>query len=295
MKLLNLRTQQGVHLGVRLPVGVLDLTAVAQGREKVMPSSTDELMAMGPVGWQEVYAFLQEVESSSQLENLIHEESEVTFAPSVIWPEKILCIGTNYRKHALESNMPIPNSPVVFSKFSNSLAAHNQEVVVPAVTEKLDYEVELVVVIGKTVVNVDPEQALSYVFGYCTGNDLSARDLQMRTSQWLLGKSLDGFAPLGPYLVTADEVADPNQLKLECRVNGQIRQSSNTRDMIFDCAELISYLSKHMTLNPGDVIYTGTPEGVILGYPAERQQWLKPGDEVVVEVEGLGQLRTPLI
>ena len=191
--------------------------------------------------------------------------------------------------------MPIPNSPVVFSKFSNSLAAHNQEVVVPAVTEKLDYEVELVVVIGKTVVNVDPEQALSYVFGYCTGNDLSARDLQMRTSQWLLGKSLDGFAPLGPYLVTADEVADPNQLKLECRVNGQIRQSSNTRDMIFDCAELISYLSKHMTLNPGDVIYTGTPEGVILGYPAERQQWLKPGDEVVVEVEGLGQLRTPLI
>jgi len=133
------------------------------------------------------------------------------------------------------------------------------------------------------------------VFGYCPANDLSARDLQLRTSQWLLGKSLDGFAPIGPYLVTADEVGDPNRLGIRCRVNGELRQNSNTADMIFKCDELISYISRHMTLEPGDVVLTGTPEGVVLGLPPERQIYLRPGDVVEIEIEKLGTLQNRLV
>ena len=155
-------------------------------------------------------------------------------------------------------------------------------------TEKLDYEVELGIVIGKTAKNVSEESALDYVFGYCTANDLSARDLQMRTPQWMLGKTCDGFCPVGPYLVTKDEVGDPQNLQLKTVVNGEIRQNSNTSDMIFSCREIISYISKHMTLVPGDMILTGTPEGVIMGFPPEKQNYLKPGDTVTVEVEKLG-------
>src|SRR5699024_2420380 len=137
---------------------------------------------------------------------------------------------------------------------------------------------------------VSKENALDYVFGYCTANDLSARDLQFRSNQWLLGKSLDGFCPLGPYLVTADEINNPNDLDVCCTVNGEIRQQSNTKDMIFNCDEIISYISHYMTLKPGDVILTGTPEGVIMGYEESSRIWLKDGDNVIVEVEGLGQL-----
>ena len=136
--------------------------------------------------------------------------------------------------------------------------------------------------------------ALKYVFGYATGNDFTARDLQRRSSQWMLGKTLDGSAPIGPYLVTADQVPDPNRLKIECRVNGEVRQSSNTADMVFGCASLVSYISRYFTLKPGDIIFTGTPEGVISGYPKERQVWLKAGDRLTSTLEGLGELQFSL-
>lgn len=159
----------------------------------------------------------------------------------------------------------------------------------PESAEKFDYEAELVIIIGKEARNVSKEEALSYVFGYTIGNDFSARDLQMRTGQWLLGKTCDGFAPIGPYITTADEI-NPNNLKVQCKVNNEIRQSANTRDMIFDCATIISYVSKHMTLKPGDIIFTGTPSGVILGYPEDKQSWLKSGDEIKINIENLGTL-----
>jgi 2-keto-4-pentenoate hydratase/2-oxohepta-3-ene-1,7-dioic acid hydratase in catechol pathway len=143
---------------------------------------------------------------------------------------------------------------------------------------------------GKAARNVSEAQALDHVFGYATGNDFTARELQRRTSQWMLGKALDGSAPLGPYLVTADQVPNPNALKLECRVNGEVRQSSNTADMVFNCRQLVSYISKYITLAPGDVIFTGTPEGVISGYPKEKQVWLKAGDTVRSTIEKLGEL-----
>ena len=185
--------------------------------------------------------------------------------------------------------MDIPTSPIIFSKFNNALAAHNQKIPLPKNAEKIDYEAELVIVMGKEAVNVSKEDALSYVFGYTVGNDLSARDLQFRTSQWLLGKSCDSFAPIGPYLVTADEL-DPNSLDISCKVNGSLRQSANTKDMIFDCATIISDLSQHMTLKPGDIIFSGTPDGVILGYPEEKQEWLKSTDIVEISIENIGTL-----
>ena len=170
---------------------------------------------------------------------------------------------------------------------NNTLAGYNT-IRLPKNAEKFDYEVEMVIVIGKEAKNVSKDEALSYVFGYTVGNDLSARDLQFR-SEWLLGKTCDHFGPIGPYLVTADEL-DPTNLNIQCSVNGEVRQSANTRDMIFDCATLVSYLSEHMTLKPGDIIFSGTPEGVILGYPEDQQVWLKSGDEVQVSVENIGTL-----
>ena len=196
---------------------------------------------------------------------VVIDEEDLEWGPCVTRPHKIICVGLNYRKHADETNAPYPEVPILFNKFDNTLTGHQSEIAIPAVTNELDYEVELGIVIGKKTKNVSKEEALSHVFGYCTVNDLSARDLQMRTHQWLLGKTCDDFSPAGPYLVTADEVGDPNNLSLKTYVNDEVRQDSNTSDMIFSCAEIVSYISQHMTLAPGDLILTGTPEGVVFG------------------------------
>lgn len=213
----------------------------------------------------------------------------IRYLPCVTNPEKILCVGLNYVSHTSETKMEIPKYPVLFNKFNNALAAHHDPIKLPSAAQKFDYEAELVIVIGREARSIPKEDALSYVFGYAPGNDLSARDLQTRTPQWMLGKTCDGFAPVGPCITTADEI-DPQSLKIECRVNGELRQSASTRDMIFDCATIVSYISQFMTLKPGDIIFTGTPAGVILGMPKEKQQWLKPGDEVRVTIEKLGSL-----
>ncbi|HHE71239.1 MAG TPA: FAA hydrolase family protein [Chloroflexi bacterium] len=223
---------------------------------------------------------------------LLSEES-LTLGPCVYRPEKLLCIGLNYRRHAAESGAQIPEVPVLFSKFNNALAGHGEPIPLPPHVHQYDYEVELAVVIGRTARYVSRQAALDVVLGYCTANDLSARDLQMRTSQWLLGKTLDGFCPIGPYLVTRDEVSDPQRLRIRSWLNGELRQDSTTADMVFSVAEIISYISQYITLKPGDVILTGTPEGVILG--REDKTWMKPGDVISVEVEGLGRLTNPLV
>jgi 2-keto-4-pentenoate hydratase/2-oxohepta-3-ene-1,7-dioic acid hydratase in catechol pathway len=189
----------------------------------------------------------------------------------------------------------VPTQPILFNKYNTALNGHRGVIKVSQEAAKqFDYEVELVIVLGRTARNVSESDALSYVLGYCTGNDFTARDLQRVSSQWMLGKTLDGSAPIGPYLVTADQVPDPNRLKIECRVNGEVRQSSNTADMVFGCASLVSYISRYFTLKPGDIIFTGTPEGVISGYPKERQVWLKAGDRLTSTLEGLGELQFSL-
>ena len=213
-------------------------------------------------------------------------DTKLEIGPCIPNPSKIICIGLNYRKHAVESGMAIPSVPIAFTKYNNTLTDYGNDIPLGQEGEQFDYEVELGVVIGKKCKNILKEDALSYVLGYCVANDLSCRDLQFKTSQWLLGKSLDHFLPLGKYIVTADEIENPQSLTLTCTLNGELRQNSNTGDMIFSVAEIIEFLSRFMTLEPGDLILTGTPEGVIMGL-AEKK-WLKGDDIVKVEIEYLG-------
>jgi len=212
----------------------------------------------------------------------------------VPWPTKILCIGLNYRKHAEEAGLQLTKTPTIFSKYHNTLTGAGMAVSLPDNAESYDYEVELGVVIGRRAARVSEAEALDHVWGYCTCNDLSARDLQNATSQFLLGKTLDGFLPVGPVLVSADEVPDPQNLTVRTWLNGELRQDSTTADMVFSVAELVSYISRYIPLEVGDFIATGTPAGVIAGMP-DPKQWMRPGDVVEVEVGGMGVLRTPLV
>jgi 2,4-didehydro-3-deoxy-L-rhamnonate hydrolase len=214
--------------------------------------------------------------------------AEVRLLAPVPRPGKIICVGLNYRDHAKETGQPIPDEPVLFSKYANSVVGPGADVVVPPETEQIDYEAELAVVIGRRASVVPAGKALDHVAGYACANDVSSRSLQFRSGQWLLGKAIDTFLPLGPYLVTADEVPDPQALGIRCLVNDELRQSSDTGQMVFGVAELVSFVSRTITLEPGDVISTGTPSGV--GMAADPPRFLRPGDRMRVEIDGLGQL-----
>jgi 2-keto-4-pentenoate hydratase/2-oxohepta-3-ene-1,7-dioic acid hydratase in catechol pathway len=295
MKLLNFRTQSNpkFRLGVQLPGGILDILAACQSIPGLdCPEILDELLAAAPFSLDALSAMVSRVVAHGASEWIV-DESAIQYAPCVPVGGKIICVGLNYRQHAAESGLAVPQTPVLFSKFSNALAACGEEIPLGTNAEQYDYEAELVVVIGKRGKHIPQDQALEYVMGYCCGNDLSARDLQTRTSQWLLGKTPDKFMPVGPFLVTADEAGDPGNKTIRCWLNGDLRQDSNTSDMVFSVPELVSYISQYMTLEPGDLISTGTPQGVILGMP--EKVWLKPGDKVVVEVEGLGRLVNQMV
>ncbi|MGG1658491.1 fumarylacetoacetate hydrolase family protein [Brevibacillus sp. NRS-1366] len=281
-------------LGIKTEKGILDVEAALLQFPEVtnVPRTVAELINQGDEGAE---SFAQLIQRAGDHVSLFHEEDSLAFGPCVPHPQKIICAGLNYRKHALEIDQPFPPFPLLFSKCNNTLAGHKERVRLPDKSSQVDYEAEIAIVIGKKARNVEKENALSYVYGYCNANDLSARDLQFASSQWLLGKTCDGFCPIGPYLVSQDEVGNPNELRIRTFVNGEVRQDSNTSDMIFDCAELISYISAHMTLYPGDIILTGTPEGVIMGYPEEKRVWLKEGDEVSIEIEKLGRLTNTFI
>jgi 2-keto-4-pentenoate hydratase/2-oxohepta-3-ene-1,7-dioic acid hydratase in catechol pathway len=211
-------------------------------------------------------------------------------------PTTILCIGLNYRRHAVETNAPIPAQPILFFKAPSALQNPGDPILLPTFlpSDEVDYECELAVVIGKTCKNVRPEEALDYVLGYTCANDVSARDWQIARggSQWSRGKTFDTFCPLGPVLVTADEIPDPNRLGIRTLLNGEVVQDSSTSDMIFDVPALVAFLSGSTTLLPGTVILTGTPEGV--GMARRPPRWLRPGDEVTVEVDGIGSLTNPV-
>lgn len=289
MKLLTFEKQGVYQLGVQTEQGIIDIAASIEKNANLnnLPDYTS-LMTCNKEQIVKLQQFIQAMDV--QQSTVFVEDEQITWGPCVTKPHKIICVGLNYRKHADETNAPYPEVPILFNKFDNTLTGHNSEIAIPNVTKELDYEVELGIVIGEKTKNVTEQDALNYVFGYCTVNDLSARDLQMRTHQWLLGKTCDKFSPIGPYLVTADEITEPNNLALKTYVNGEVRQNSNTADMIFNCAEIISYISQHMTLEPGDIILTGTPEGVVFGYPQEQKVYIQPGDEVTVEIEKLGSL-----
>jgi 2-keto-4-pentenoate hydratase/2-oxohepta-3-ene-1,7-dioic acid hydratase in catechol pathway len=301
MFLLMFRSGDGYRLGIKTPRGVLDVQAASLDplitREAPLPASTQAVIGGGEAAMAalerlvETCLALQPNPAQTTPEWFLAEDT-LTYGPCLPSPGKIICVGMNYRQHALETGGQVPETPILFSKFNNAVAAPGEPIPLPGNATEYDYEAELAVVIGQRARGVSEAAARGYVFGYCCANDVSARDLQFRTPQWLLGKTLDKFMPLGPYLVTADEVADPQALALRCWVNGDLRQNSNTADMVFAVNYLVSYISQYFTLDPGDLILTGTPGGVALGM-AEKT-WLKPGDEVVVEVGNLGRLSNPM-
>ncbi len=293
MILLTFRTDEGLFLGMKTRKGVLNINAAAVALNVTAPVAPATFFAQGLGALPAVANLAARALSAHDCADWLLDEAALTYGPCVPNPEKILCVGLNYRRHAAESGAKVPDVPVFFSKFNNALAAHGEVIPIPRGVIEVDYEVELAVVMGRTAQYVAVDEALDYVLGYCTANDVSARELQMRTSQWLLGKTADKFCPLGPYLVTADEVGDPQALFTKSWLNGELRQNSNTADMVFTVAHIISYASQYMTLHPGDVILTGTPEGVILGM--REKVWMKPGDEITVEVEKLGKLTNRLV
>lgn len=282
MKLVQFWKDHAPALGLETEAGIVDVGAEAARRGLSAPANLLEAIRA-----QDTARPLLETLGS-------HPQCFTTapLAPAVTGMGRILCIGLNYRRHAAECGLPLPPAPVPFCKFSNALSAHGDTVRLDPAYGEYDYEAELVVVMGKAARNVSRDDALDHVFGYTCGNDLSTRDLQFaRSGQWLLSKTFDGFAPMGPCVVTADSL-DAADLSISSAVNGQPRQSSRTSDLIFDIPALIADLSRHFTLEPGDVIFTGTPEGVMHGYPADQKCWLKPGDRADVTIEGIGTLTT---
>ena len=237
MILLSFYKGKKVVLGVKTKKGILELK-----------DKPEKVFSRGLKALPKIQTLVEKALADQDTPYL--NEADLQLAPVVPQPGKILCVGLNYRRHAAESGMAEPKKPVLFSKFNNALAAHREEVSIKKL-EQVDYEAELVVVIGKTAKNVSVKNALKYVLGYCNANDLSERALQFGSGQWLLGKTLDKFLPLGPYLVTSDEIPDPQALTIKGWLNGDLRQNSSTADMIFSVAEVISYASKYMTLSPG--------------------------------------------
>ena len=222
-----------------------------------------------------------------------YELSSVTLLAPIPRPPKFICVGLNYRDHALETNMAIPSVPTIFSKFSNVVIGPGEKIVLPRESVKPDYEAEFGVVIGPGGRRISAAKAMDHVFGYTILNDVSARDLQLATTQWLMGKTCDTFAPMGPAIVTKDEIADPHALNISIEVSGELLQNSNTRELIFKIPELIEFISSVVTLEPGDIISTGTPAGV--GSARKPPRFLKDGDECVVRIAGLGELRNPVV
>ncbi|MEP7075100.1 MAG: fumarylacetoacetate hydrolase family protein [Acidobacteriota bacterium] len=275
--------------GLRVGAFVSD-SQIVDFSHLVSDASLDETAVMGCFDLET--DFLSKAASAVTDAEIIIDRSSVEFLSPVPAPRKIICIGLNYRDHAEESGMAIPKSPIMFSKFTSCVIGPGAAIIVPGGSTELDYEAELAFVIGHRSKNVAKANALGHVFGYVNFNDVSARDFQFADGQWQRGKSCDTFAPMGEYVATADEIPDPQDLSIRLRLNGETMQDSTTAQMIFGVAELIEFLSRFITLEPGDVIATGTPPGV--GFARKPPIYMKDGDVVEVEIAGLGVLSNPV-
>jgi 2-keto-4-pentenoate hydratase/2-oxohepta-3-ene-1,7-dioic acid hydratase in catechol pathway len=283
MRLVTVQTEQGPRACGLWEGQYVDLAAA----DSSLPNSVRELLSLGASGLARAREFLPRG-------TVRYDPKRVSLHAPVPDPNKIVCLGLNYRDHAIESGMAIPEEPVLFSKFASSLIGAGAEIHLPKVSTEVDYEAELVVVIGCGGRDIAREDAFAHVAGYAVGHDVSARDWQLQKpgKQWLAGKTFDTFAPVGPELVTADEVSSPHALGIRLRLNGRTMQDSNTNQLIFGIDQTIAYLSQIVTLEPGDLIFTGTPPGV--GMARKPPVWLQPGDVVEVEIDGLGVLRNPV-
>lgn len=287
MRLATIQTPHGPRAAAQVGDSFVDLHATDSG----LPTSVRLLLAASPAVRKAA------AEAASSPNAVKYAANSVKLLPPVPDPGKILCIGLNYRDHAIEGGQPIPTEPVVFGKFSNTLIAHGDPIKVPKVAQKVDYEAELVIVIGKSGKHIpNDKSAFDYVGGYTVGHDVSARDWQFKgdAKQWMIGKTFDTFAPTGPVLVTADEAIDPHNLRIQLRLNGETMQNSSTKEFIFGVPALLSYLSQVVTLEPGDLIFTGTPPGVGIARKP-TPVLLKAGDIVEVEIEKIGVLKNPVV
>jgi 2-keto-4-pentenoate hydratase/2-oxohepta-3-ene-1,7-dioic acid hydratase in catechol pathway len=285
MRLATISTPAGPRSALLAGDDYIDLHAT----DPKLPPSVRGLLAAGPD------LFHRAADCARAPRAVRTPAATATLLPPVPDAPKILCIGLNYRDHAIEGGKAIPTEPVLFGKFHNALISPGEPIRLPKVSQKVDYEAELVVVIGRRGRDIPAERAFEYVAGYTLGHDVSARDWQFRGTekQWIIGKTFDTFAPTGPHLVTADEVPNPHALPIRLRLNGRIMQDSNTREFIFTVPQLIAYISQVVTFEPGDLIFTGTPPGV--GTARTPPVYLQPGDVVEVEIEGLGVLRNPVV
>ena len=285
---MRLATIQGLT-GPRLAVQQGQHYVDVQATDPTLPDSVRQILQVGP-------AALEAAARAARRPDAVKVEAAAAkLLPPVPDPPKIICLGLNYRDHAAESGAPIPKEPVLFSKYATALIGAGQPIVLPPVSKEVDYEAELVVVVGKRGRPRNEQEAREYVAGYTLGHDVSARDWQLKKDQkqWMVGKTFDTFAPTGPVLVTPDEVPDPHRLAIRLRLNGQTMQDSNTSQMVFSVPAVLAYLAQVFTLEPGDLIFTGTPPGV--GFARKPPVFLKGGDVVEVEIEGLGVLRNPVV
>ncbi len=284
MRWVTVATEQGPRACGVVHERYVDLN----GADPQMPSSMRELLGLAPDQQRKAWSLLDRG-------TLSYEPAKTRLLAPVPDPRKIICIGLNYRDHAAESGVPVPPEPVLFSKYPTTLIGHLDRIVLPRVSQQVDYEAELVIVIGRGGKHISSQNARDHVGGYTVGHDVSARDWQLKkpAKQWMAGKTFDTFAPTGPELVTPDEVPDPHNLGIRLRLNGQTMQDSCTSQLIFGVDELIAYLSRIVTLEPGDLIFTGTPPGV--GMARKPPVWLQPGDVVEVEMDRLGILRNSVI
>jgi 2-keto-4-pentenoate hydratase/2-oxohepta-3-ene-1,7-dioic acid hydratase in catechol pathway len=285
MRLATIQTPSGPRAAVLLGDHYIDLHATRPD----LPLSVRELLAAG-AGMLRGAA-----EAAARPDAVRYPASSVKLLAPIPDPPKVICIGLNYRDHAAESGAPIPKEPVLFSKFATAIIGPGEAIRLPAVSQEVDYEAELVLVVGKKGRKLSAAAALDHLAGCTIGHDVSARDWQLKKDgrQWLAGKSFDTFAPTGPALMTLDELGDPHNLFIRLRLNGQTMQDSNTRLMIFRAGDLLAYISQVATLEPGDLIFTGTPSGV--GFTRKPPVFLKGGDVVEVEIEKLGVLRNPVV
>lgn len=300
MKLVNYILREVSRLGVVIHDQVIDLEQLCrsfQAEKGDIPSLAEfpeemlGLLRSDDETWKILAAIDNWAESGPETIKLYsYPHEEVQFAPPLYNPSKIICVGLNYHDHCREQNIAVPQRPLLFAKFPSTIIGFNDDITwQPQTTEQVDYEAELGVVIGRKGRNIPLSESFDHIAGYTIINDVSARDLQFSDVQWVRGKSLDTFCPMGPYLVTADEVVNPQHLKIRCWVNGELRQDSNTAEMIFKIPELITFISQTCTLMPGDIISTGTPNGV--GVFRKPPVFLQPGDVVEIEIEKLGRLR----
>ncbi len=310
MRLVTFSANNGIHLGALIGEQILDLPGAYLAWQG-MTQNSDTPSTNRPDFPESVLALLQADDTTKARvtelltfaaehladftsASVVYETSAVSFLPPIPRPGKIVCLGHNYRRHIAEMGSAIPEYPVLFAKFSNTLIGHRQPIVLPKISQMVDYEAELALVVGRRGKDIpQTSEAFEYLAGYTIFNDVSVRDFQRRTVQWLQGKTFDGSGPIGPAIVTSDEIADPNSFDVTLRLNGEVMQQANTNDFIFNIPTILAYISQIMTLEPGDIIATGTPSGV--GSARKPPVFLKAGDSVQIAISGLGTLENPVV